>query len=391
MHRSVLSVTLVYRVRRWGGAGAARPVRDPTLTAMAEEHNPDHDSERREIERYTPRTPDPESEVMSLGEHLDELRRRLIHALGGLIPIFIVGLIFGKFLMNLLMTPMEKALREEGMNPQFLSTSIFEIFSTWIMIAFLITVIVGFPWIMYQGWKFIAPGLYAHERRFVNLLMPMSFFLSVLGVLFMYFVALPAMLAFFIHFSTNVEPPSPGPVGVPQGVVVPTMVVLPGDPPAPTVGQWWFNETLGQIRMCVAIKDEVPVLRGVVLEKAASVVQKPRLGEYLNQFLMFGILFAVAFQTPVVILLLGWIRLVTVQTMHKNRRMAIFIIAAISAVVTPPDPLSMLLLAVPLYVLFELGILLLWLFPSPGRIGKNAPKEKDPDEPSSPESSGAEA
>jgi sec-independent protein translocase protein TatC len=383
MRRRVISVTGVYRGIGRGGAVAARPVRDPTLTAMVEEPN----SEGGKIERFAPRKtkPDP-SAVMSLGEHLDELRRRLIHAIGGLIPIFVVGLIFGKFLMSLLMTPMEKALRNEGMNPQFMSTSVFEIFSTWIMIAFLVTVILGFPWIMYQVWKFIAPGLYTHERRFVHLLMPISIFLSVLGVLFMYFVALPAMLAFFIHFSTNVEPPSPGPIGVPQGVVVPTMVVLPGDPPAPAVGQWWFNETLGQIRMCVAIQNEVPVLRGVVLEKAASVVQKPRLGEYLNQFIMFGILFAVAFQTPVVILLLGWIRLVTVPILHKNRRMAIFIIAAISAVVTPPDPLSMMLLAIPLYVLFELGVLLLWMFPSPGRIGR-----RGPDDPEGKEGSGAEA
>lgn len=335
--------------------------------------------------------PDEPAAVMSLGEHLNELRKRLIYAILGLVPIFATGLIFGTHLMDLLMTPMENALRNEGVNPRFMITSMFEAFSTWIMVAFLVTVIVGFPWILYQAWQFVAPGLYAHERRFAYLLVPLSMTLSGLGVLFMYFVALPAMLAFFIHFTTNLEQPDVGPAELPAGISIPSMPMLHGDPPSPAPGQMWFNETLGQLRMCIAVIDGKPVLRGVALEKATTVVQMPKLAEYLNQFVTFGILFAVAFQTPVVILLMGWIRLVTLEGLRRNRRMAIFIIAAISAVVTPPDPLSMMLLAVPLYVLFELGVFLLWQFPSAGGIGERKDKAKADPADHDRESGGAEA
>lgn len=363
-------------------------MRDPTLTPMAQDPIPVETAEKA-IARYGAKwdEADEPTAVMSLGEHLDELRKRLIYSLAGLIPIFITGLLFGKHLMNLVMTPMETALRNEGINPRFMITSMFEAFSTWIMVAFLVTIIVGFPWILYQVWRFVAPGLYSHERRFAYLLLPLSLALSGLGVLFMYFVALPAMLAFFVHFTTNLEQPDTGPVEIPAAVVLPSLPLLKGDPPAPEVGQMWFNETLGQLRMCVGVTDGKPVLRGVGLEKATSVVQMPKLAEYLNQFITFGILFAVSFQTPVIILLMGWIRLVTLAGLRKNRRMAIFIIAAISAVVTPPDPLSMMLLAVPLYILFELGVFLLWQFPSAGKVGDRNEPPRDDDR----ESGGAEA
>ncbi len=80
---------------------------------------------------------------------------------------------------------------------------------------------------------------------------------------------------------------------------------------------------------------------------------------------MLGIMFALAYQAPVVVLLLGWVGIVNVPMLRKNRRIAIFVITAVSAVITPPDPLSMMLLAIPLYILYEFGVLLLRLFPSP--------------------------
>jgi sec-independent protein translocase protein TatC len=344
----------------------------------------------RAIERVSdrgsrpPRDPEPVG-VMSLGDHLEELRKRIMFSIFGLLPLFITGLYFGKMLLAFLMTPMERALRAEGLNTRFLATSMFETFTTWIMVAFLVTLIFGLPWVLYQGWRFVAPGLYSHERRFVYVLMPLSITLSVAGVLFMYFLALPTMLAFFVHFTTNLEPPSPGPSILPPGVVIPSIPMLPGDPPEPVPGQYWFNETLGQIRMCIGMNGTAPILHGVALERSASIVQMPKLGEYLNQFLMLGVMFAAAFQAPVVVLLLGWVGIITVETLKKNRRMVIFIIAAIAAVVTPPDPISMLLLAVPLYILFEFGVLLLWLFPSPSRLTRSQREQQER------ESAGAEA
>ena len=211
--------------------------------------------------------------VMSLGDHLDELRRRLILAFVGLAPIFLVGLYFGKHIISLLITPMQQALRNEGLRDQMLATGMFETFGAWVMVAFLVTVLAGFPWVLYQAWLFIAPGLYQHERRFVYLLLPLSVTLSVMGAAFMYFVALPAMLTFFVHFTTHLEERSPGVADMPPGIVLPSMPVLKGDPPEPAPGQMWFNENLGQIRICLAMEGKVPKIRGLIPEKSASVVQ----------------------------------------------------------------------------------------------------------------------
>lgn len=317
-------------------------------------------------------------EVMSLGEHLEELRKRLIYAILGLAPIFITGLIFGKTLMGFFIAPMQKALEHEGLRSSLQSTGIFEVFSAWVMLAFLVTVVVGFPWILYQAWKFIAPGLYEHERRFVYLLMPLSISLSALGVAFMYYVALPAMLAFFVHFSDGIMPRDPGISTFPAGITVPQAPILQGDPPDAKPGQIWFNESLHQLRVCIGMDGTVPRVLGAPLEKATAIQQVPKIREYLDQVIMFGLMFAVAFQAPVVVLLMGWVGFVDVPLLKKSRRIAIFVIAAISAVVTPPDPLSMMLLAVPLYVLYEFGVLLLWKFPSPRAIGKKASEGEGP-------------
>lgn len=305
-------------------------------------------------------------EVMSLGDHLEELRRRLIYAILGLAPIFGVGLYFGKGLITLLITPMQHALRAEGLADQFIANSMFEVFGAWVMVGFLVTIVAGFPWVLYQAWKFISPGLYAHERRFVYLLMPLSVTLSVVGVLFMYFVALPAMLVFFVHFSATLKTPTSPTVEVPAALVVPSVPVLQGDPASPKPGEMWINELMGgQLRICMRLEGRTPVIYGLTPTKASGVVQMPRVREYLDQVIMLGIMFALAYQAPVVVLLLGWVGIVNVPMLRKNRRIAIFVITALSAVITPPDPLSMMLLAVPLYILYEFGVLLLRLFPSP--------------------------
>jgi sec-independent protein translocase protein TatC len=322
---------------------------------------------RKVISRKQDRQAEDGMAVMSLGDHLDELRRRLIYAITGLAPIFMAGLYFGKPLMAALITPMQHALRREGLRDQFMATNMFEVFGAWVMVGFLVTVVVGFPWALYQAWRFIAPGLYSYERRFAYILMPLSVVLSALGVAFMYFLALPAMLAFFVHFnSTGIGTHETPVVEVPSAVVVPSLPVLQGDPAHPKVGGVWINEALGgQIRICLRMDGDKPVIQGLTPEKNAGVVQVPRVREYLDQIVMLGIVFALAYQAPVVVLLLGWIGLVNVPLLRKNRRIAIFVIAVVAAVITPPDPLSMMLLAIPLYILYEFGVLLLWLFPSP--------------------------
>lgn len=311
-------------------------------------------------------------EVMSLGDHLDELRTRLIYALLGLAPIFIAGLFFSKTILGFLITPMKKALQNEQLPAKFLATELFEVFSSWVLIAFLVTVIVGFPWVLYQAWRFVSPGLYIHERRFVYILMPLSVALSILGVLFMYVVALPAMLHFFVHFSTTIQDFATEIKIVEHAAPLPNVPVVEGDPSSVKIGDMWVNTPLQSFRICIGMAGEVPQILGVPLERPSAIQQTPKVREYLGQIITFGIMFALAFQAPVVVLLGGWVGFFTIPSLKKSRRIAIFIIAAISAVVTPPDPLSMMLLAVPLYILYEFGVFLLWIFPSPRALGKNA-------------------
>lgn len=301
---------------------------------------------------------------MTFGEHLEDLRLRILLALGGLAPLFIGALVFGKPLLTILIAPVLSALHDADLPAVMLATNPVETFGAYIRVATIVTLVTGSPWVIYQAWRFVAPGLYAHEKRFVRVLLPMSAALSVAGVVFLYVVILPVILAFFIGFGTGVgaERPVTGPL--PQGVELATAAVLDHDPEAPEVGQWWVNNRLMQLRICVATRDGSPVVLGSELTSGSGVIQQYRISEYVKLFFGLALAFAIGFQTPVVVLILGWAGLVTPTSLGRYRRHAIMIIVIVCAVLTPPDPFSMVLLAAPLYILYEAGSLLLRLMPA---------------------------
>ncbi|MEK6701072.1 MAG: twin-arginine translocase subunit TatC [Planctomycetota bacterium] len=306
--------------------------------------------------------------VMSLGEHLNELRRRLIYALLGLAPIFILGLVFGQQLLNFLIRPVQQALMDAGLPPTLQATGIFETFGTYLLLAVLITVVFGFPWILYQAWRFVAPGLFDAEKRFAHILLPMSVVLTVVGVAFMYKVILPILLTFFVHFTTGIGNQTVETAPVPEGVVLATTPVLAKDPPTPTAGQSWINSELRQWRVALPTEDGSVAVFGTPLIKAAGITQLPRVREYVDQLVGLALAFAGAFQAPVVVLLLGWVGIVDIPMLKKYRKYVLFIVVVVAAAITPPDPFSIFLLAVPLYGLFELGVLLLGVFPRRARV-----------------------
>src|SRR5690606_9309957 len=141
-------------------------------------------------------------------------------------------------------------------------------------------------------------------------------------------------------------------------LVFPEIPTLAGDPPDPQPGQVWFNSNLKQLRFATPKGEGVRVV-GTALTGGSVVAQQYRLSEYIRMVLMMMLGFAVAFHLPVVELLLGWAGIISPAFLTKYRRHAIMVLAVISAVLTPADPISMILMAVPLYVLFELGIVLL--------------------------------
>ncbi len=297
--------------------------------------------------------------TMSLGEHLEELRRRLIFAVIGLIPILIGALVVGKWLLAILIAPLAEELAKADLAPQLQAVSPTETFNNYLKVSFVSALVVGAPWLVAQGWLFVAPGLYNNERRFAYLLAPLSILLTTLSVLFLYYVILPVILAFFIAFGSNMPTSAPDTGPWPDGVPTMTVPIVPLEPTEPTVGQLWFNSTMRQLRLHTP--DGV---LGVPMVADALVAQQYRVHEHVKFVLNLAIAFAISFQMPVVVLLLGWAGIIEPKTLAKYRRHAIMVLCVLGAFLTPADPLSMVLLAGPLYLLYELGMLLLRIFPA---------------------------
>ncbi|MEM1330349.1 MAG: twin-arginine translocase subunit TatC [Planctomycetota bacterium] len=302
--------------------------------------------------------------TMPLSDHLEELRRRVILALLGLLPIVVAALILGKPLLAFLLRPVQEALIDSGASPLLQATGPLETFGTYLRVALVTAILLGSPWLLYQLWRFIAPGLYASERRFVHVLLPLSTVLTASGIAFLYGVILPVVLAFFITFGTGVSTRTAETAPPPPDAVFPTIPVLDADPDAPSLGEEWVNTALMQRRVCVGFDGEDPIVMGTDLVRASGIAQQYRVSEYVKLFLSLALAFALGFQTPVVVLLLGWAGLVERAWLARSRRYALLIACVGSAILTPADPISMLLLAGPLYLLFELGMLLMILLPA---------------------------
>jgi sec-independent protein translocase protein TatC len=303
--------------------------------------------------------------VMPFGEHLEELRRRLILALVGLLPIFVVSLVFGQSILEFMIRPLLASQAASGMPQKMQAIRPLETFNTYLRVSFVATVVVGAPWALYQLWLFVAPGLYLKERRFVHILAPMSALLSLAGTVFMFKVMLPIMLSFLVTFGTGFVKHDVPTAERPPAAALPAVPVLETDPPSPAPGQHWLNPRLKTLRLALPGDDgrveiyEMPLTKNAVIEPLFTV------SDYTSLILGMTLAFAVAFQMPVVVLLLGWVGIVQPAVLGRYRRHAIFACGLVGAVVTPTgDPLSMFLLAGPLYALYELGVVMLRLLPA---------------------------
>ncbi len=315
---------------------------------------------------------------MPLGDHLEELRKRLIHALYGLAPIFVLSLVFGQHLLGFLISPLQHALLASGHDPAPLATEPLEVFGAYIKVSLIGAVVVGSPWVLFQIWRFVAPGLYDREKRFVYFLLPLSAILTTSGLLFLFRVVMPLILAFFLQFGVQIGVLAPIYADLPPNTTLPKIVILDGDPKSPAPGETWFNKRLNEERLCISVSASgVPEILARPMNKAAGIRQDFRVASYISLLLSLSIAFAVAFQTPVVVLLLGWAGFIDVAFHSKFRRHALFGCAIAAALMTPGDVASMLLLWIPLYALYELGGLLLRMFPA-SRVAAGF-KGKEPD------------
>jgi len=312
---------------------------------------------------------DPKTTRMSFGDHLEELRSCLMRAFFGVGIGAIVCLLFGKEILAIVFRPLLIVQDANGLQMELQALAPTAGFIAYLKIGFLSGLVLTMPWVIYQAWRFVAMGLYKHERRFVKKLLPASMALFVIGVLFLYFVVLPVVLHFFITFNRGFTPPDLSRSGH-YGWLLPTeepvdtepetetpveLPVLMEDPSDPKPNTAWVNKE--QKRLKVATKDGLWSAALEPDEGVSSVHSQFAIDFYISFVLMLALAFGIAFEMPIVVFFLAWSGIVPTATMAKGRRYVMLGIVISAAIMTPPDVVSQLLLACPMYGLFELGLL----------------------------------
>jgi sec-independent protein translocase protein TatC len=227
--------------------------------------------------------------------HLVELRNRLVRAAIGIAIVCGVLLFWPgpARIYDFLAAPMLASLPSGA---KMIATGIASPFLVPMKVTLVLALLIALPWVFYQAWAFIAPGLYAHEKRLVLPLVVSSSLLFVGGVAFCYFLVFGRVFHFIAEFSPS------------------------------------------------------------------SIAVMPDVENYLDFVMSMCLAFGAAFEVPVVVVILVRMGLVSVEKFKSMRRYAVVVAFVISAIVTPPDAVSMLALAIPMCLLFEVGLLLAPVF-----------------------------
>lgn len=241
-----------------------------------------------------------EKSAAPLIEHLVELRTRLMWSLGGFAIAFLVCFFFAKELFNLLVVPFKWAVSWAGLQSdqvELIYTAPQEFFFTQIKIAMFGGVVIAFPLIATQIYKFVAPGLYKNERMAFLPFLVASPVLFLMGGALVYFFFTPMVMWFFLSMQQT---------GTDQQVQISLL---------------------------------------------------PKVSEYLNLIMTLIFSFGLVFQLPVVTTLLARVGLLSSEALREKRKWAIVIAFVVAAVLTPPDPISQIGLAIPTLLLYEVSIL----------------------------------
>ena len=228
--------------------------------------------------------------------HLIELRNRLLRAIVGWLVVFVALFPFADKLYSLMAAPLLSKLPQGA---QMIATAVTTPFFVPMKVTMLTAFLVALPWMIYQCWAFIAPGLYAHEKRLIRPLLAAAMVLFFVGMAFAYFVVFPVVFGFLVG-------------SAPQGVAVMTDIA-----------------------------------------------------EYLNFVIGLFVAFGFAFEVPVAVVLMALMGWVTLDQLKESRSYVIVGAFVLGAIFTPPDIVSQCKLAIPLWLLYELGLLVVRWLPQP--------------------------
>jgi|26BtaG_2_1085354.scaffolds.fasta_scaffold02094_7 sec-independent protein translocase protein TatC len=235
---------------------------------------------------------------MPITEHLIELRSHLIKICVAVLVIFLALVGFSRELYDFLSDPL---VAELPPNATMIATDITSNFMAPIRLTLFVAAFVAMPYILYQIWSFVAPGLYKKEKRVAIPVLLSSILLFYTGVAFAYFIVLKGVLKFFITYAPH------------------------------------------------------------------NVLPMTDIASYLSFSMKLFMVFGLTFEIPVVTLLLILAGIVSTDTLADKRRYIIVGCFAVSAIVTPPDGVSMLMLAIPMWLLFELGLVLARILVRPAK------------------------
>ncbi|MDG1471691.1 MAG: twin-arginine translocase subunit TatC [Ascidiaceihabitans sp.] len=250
-------------------------------------------------------------------EHLTELRTRLIRSVAAFVVAMIFCFIFAGFLLDFLLLPIEKTMRELGNeNPVMQYTAPQEYFFTLLKIAMVGGLALGFPIIGTQLWRFVAPGLYRNEKSAFLPFLVASPVLFIIGALFAHLIVTPLAMRFFLGFADI------------QSVL--SLVTAPGE----------------------VVDDAAAAKSGI------DIIFNGKVNETLDITLKLIVAFGLCFQLPVLLTLMGKSGLIDAGGLRRVRKYAVVGILTLAAVVTPPDVITQVILFVAVYGLYEISILL---------------------------------
>lgn len=304
---------------------------------------------------------DPDDYRMTIGEHLEELRSRLIKALLGLVVILLGCFFFGNQVLLGFCRPLYNVLEAKGLNTQLRYDTIGEPLTTWLAVNLITAAAIASPWILFQFWQFIAAGLYPSERKYITRYLPLSIVLLVLGMVFVYFIVLPWSMSFVIDFANAV--PVPGQHATTTQPHMPTTIpALAGDPVSPRENEIWIDENTSKIKIFHRGQ-----IRSIRFGTENLLAPDFKLAQYISLVVGMLLAFGLSFQLPLVVMALVRIGIFDVDQLKQARRYVYFALAIIAALVTPGDVITATIaMMIPLALLYELG---LWLARMPARRG----------------------